>query len=1097
MPRAKAEPAAKASKKRAPARAATSRDRAADPATPVERSSVPAKRSTTPTKRAVAPAKRPAASGKRSGAPAKRPAASAERSAAPAKRSGTPTKPADAAPKRPATSAKRPATSTKRAAAPAHRSAAPSERPAAASKRPAGHSIDTYRARRNFAVTAEPAPRYPKPSAGDPMFVVQKHQAHRAGLHWDFRLEHGGVLWSWAVRKGPSLDPHDKRIAAHVEDHPIDYAEFQGRIPDGQYGAGTVETWDRGTWLPLGDPEAGRRDGEIKFVLDGQRLRGKFTLVRLRPRPNERRRQDNWLLIKGHDEEERAGADAPALEAAIPFHRAPTAETSDRAAGDPDDAAQPDADPDPAAPARGNSGKGASASEKGASASEKGASAPRRTRKASRKTAPADDPPAEGAKRGPLPESQAPQLAELSDTVPEGDEWLAEIKFDGYRLLLFVDSGTARVVTRNGHDWTDRLPAVARAAAALPVETALLDGELVALDAQGISSFPALQAALSAGRDDTLALYLFDLLHLDGWDLRPAPLTERKRVLATLDLGGDMLRYSDHHLGQAVEMRQAACRMKLEGIICKQAEAPYRAGRGHGWRKIKCQGREEFVVLGWTPPAGSRTGFGALHVGYWDAEGGLHYAGGVGTGFSDDELTRLSARLADLAADPPRGLLVAGDPLDSSIHWVRPELVIEVQFIAWTGAGRVRHAVYLGVREDKSAREVVRDVANPESPRQAIRPKPPRGGTRDKARPVIAVPPRRRRAEPSSRPAPAPEAATPPAPDATAPPAKSSRIVTARKPKARSVTLEGITISHPDRELWPGITKQALAEYWIAIADHALPGLAHRPLAVVRCPEGVAGEHFFQKHAHGSMPPGIREGSADGAPFLAIDDLAGLVAMAQVSAVELHAWGAAEADPLHPDQIVFDLDPGEGVPFTQVIEAAHDVRDRLERLGLTGFCRTTGGKGLHIVVPLAPKADWGVVKPFCRAFAETMGQDAPDRYLSTMKKADRLGRILVDWLRNGLGATAVASFCPRARPGAGVATPLAWDEVTRTLDPASLNLRTVPERLARQRIDPWQDFDKARQPLPVSSGTTEVASPKASAPARKARIVRAAAPKKR
>ncbi|MBN8898563.1 MAG: hypothetical protein J0H35_10325, partial [Rhodospirillales bacterium] len=400
-------------------------------------------------------------------------------------------------------------------------------------------SIETYRSKRDFTVTAEPAPRYPKPSADAPMFVVQKHQAHRAGLHWDFRLEHGGVLWSWAVRKGPSLDPHDKRIAAHVEDHPIDYADFQGRIPDGQYGAGTVETWDRGTWLPLVDPEAGMRDGEIKFVLDGQRLKGKFTLVRLRPRPNERRSQDNWLLIKGHDEEERAGADATALESAIPFRRASAKAGEPRAKGE---AAQ-ETDPGTAKPPATTA-------------------APAKRRSRSRKSAAAeDDPPAEGAIRGRLPETQAPQLAELTDEVPEGDAWLAEIKFDGYRLLVFVEKGAARVVTRNGHDWTDRLPAVARAAAALPVEAALLDGELVALDAKGVSSFPALQAALSAGRDETLLLYVFDLLHLDGWDLRPCPLTERKRVLATLDFGDGMLRYSDHHLGEAAQMRQAACRM--------------------------------------------------------------------------------------------------------------------------------------------------------------------------------------------------------------------------------------------------------------------------------------------------------------------------------------------------------------------------------------------------------------------------------------------------------------------------------------------------------------------------------------------------------
>ena len=863
-------------------------------------------------------------------------------------------------------------------------------------------SIRTYRAKRDFAVTREPAPAASHGRGEAPIFVVQKHQAHRAGLHWDFRLEHGGVLWSWAVRKGPSLDPADKRIAVHVEDHPLDYADFNGAIPEGQYGAGTVELWDRGTWESLDDPEAGMRKGELRFVLHGKRLNGRFTLVRLKPRPGQRGRQDNWLLIKGHDEAERAGADAPTIEAQAPAPRKP-----------------------------------------------------RRTR---------DAPPAEAAIRGKLPRSLAPQLASVADEPPEGESWVTEIKFDGYRLLCWLDHGKVRLVTRNGLDWTDRLPAVARALDGLKAEAALVDGELVALDKQGASSFPALQAALSAGKDATLHLYLFDLLHLDGWDLRECRVVDRKRVLHDLNDWQGMLRYSDHQVGKAVRMRDEACRMGLEGIVCKQADAPYRAGRGHGWIKVKCRGREELVVLGWTPPGGSRTGLGSLHVGYYDPRGGLHYAGGVGSGFSEDALVQLSERLRGLAADPP-SLIVAGDPLLTNINWVRPELVAEVQFASWSGSGRVRHASFLALREDKAAAEVVREPADPEAERKPLRPTPgdPVAGRRG---PVVAVPPRR-----------------------------GSAIVSARAPERRGVSVGGIALTHPDRELWPGITKRALADYWSAVAGHALPGLAHRPLAVVRCPEGIGGEHFFQKHGRGTLPAAIRQGEAGGQPYLAIDDADGLIAMAQISAIELHAWGAGEAEPMHPDRIVFDLDPGEGVAFADVVKAAHDVREQLRRLRLKSFCRTTGGKGLHVVVPLEPVSHWDAVKPFCRAFAETLSNEHPERFLSTVKKADRHGRILIDWLRNGLGATAVGSFSPRARPGATVATPIAWEEADRTLDPATFTLRTVPDRLARRRDDPWQGFDALRQRLP------DLAQPpreRSAAPGkRKSVIVTASKPKRR
>jgi bifunctional non-homologous end joining protein LigD len=874
-------------------------------------------------------------------------------------------------------------------------------------------SIQTYRGKRDFTASSEPAPGPRRGKAAAPIFVVQKHQAHRAGLHWDFRLEHNDVLWSWAVRKGPSMDPADKRIAVHVEDHPLDYADFQGTIPDGHYGAGTVETWDRGTWEALIDPDEGLRDGEIKFVLSGQRLQGKFTLVRLKPKPNERGRQDNWLLIKGHDGDEKPGVDAEALEAAVP--------------------------------------------------------PPGKRKRTKALSIP-------GTVKGALPEKLAPQLASVADEPPEAAGWLTEIKFDGYRILAFLDHGKVQLLTRNGNDWTDRLPAVAKAVGQLYVESALVDGELVALDKDGVSSFPKLQAALSGGRDETLVFYLFDLLHLDGWDLRPCALRDRKQRLKALDTWHGMLRYSDHHEGEAVRMRQAACKMKLEGIICKKADGRYRSGRGHDWLKVKCAGREELLVLGWTEPAGSRTGLGALHLGYYDRDGRLHYAGGVGSGFSDETLETLRDRLDGLGSAPPRGLILGGEDLEHRIHWVRPELIAEVSFTAWSGAGRVRHAVFLGLREDKAAAEVVRDVADADAERRAVTPKDYAGSAKRRG-PVIAVPPKR-------------------APVRAAAARTSGAIVTAKAPRARSETIEGVTLTHPDRALWSGITKRDLVEYWQAVADSALPGLAHRPLAIVRCPEGVEGEHFFQKHAHGAMPPGVREGTADKAPFLAIDGLQGLVAMAQMSAIELHVWGATEDDPLHPDLLVFDLDPGEGVTVPQIVAAALDMRDRLEGAGLASFCRTSGGKGLHVVVPLKPEADWDSARAWCKGFAEAASEAAPDRYLAHVKIADRRGRILIDWLRNGLGSTAVASFCPRARPGARVATPLAWREVTPKLDLAAFTVETVPERLRRLKVDPWEGFDAARRGLPAAA--KREAAPKAAArPAGKATIVTAKAPKKR
>ncbi len=815
--------------------------------------------------------------------------------------------------------------------------------------RPADTSIAAYVAKRDFSATPEPAPGAAK--AGSSSFVVQKHHAARARLHWDFRLEHDGVMWSWAVPKGPSLDPSHKRMAIHVEDHPLDYASFEGEIAAGNYGAGTVEQWDRGTWTPLFDPDAGMQKGHLHFTLQGTRLRGDFSLVRLPRRGNSK--QEAWLLIKGPDDGAREGVDALALEAT------------------------------PLAPA------------------------------------PANGPPLAGAVEAELPVSQKPQLCTSTDAPPERGEWLSEIKFDGYRLIVRVERGDVRLLTRNGLDWTAKMPRLVKAFAGLGLGRAMLDGELVIAGADGRTDFGALQAALSDGRDRDLTFYAFDLLYLDGWDLRGCALIERKRLLQGLAPWTGMLRFSDHQVGHAAEMLAQAGAMGLEGIVMKRVDAPYRAGRGSGWVKIKVLGRAEFVVLGWTPPAKSRVGLGALQVGYYDDDGRLHFAGGVGTGFSDQVLGALRERLDGLAGARPDGLVVEGEKPARAVRWVRPELVAEISFTDWSSDGRLRHAVFLGLREDKAAREVVRDKAVPVEEEPVKKPEPAKG-----------------------------------------------RIVMARAPKAATTEIDGVHISHATRELWPGITKADLAHYWQQVAEHAMPGIVRRPLAVLRCPEGVDGEQFFQKNRHGYMPDAIRDGMAMHQPYLAVDDIAGVIGLVQMSAIEIHPWGATEDDVAHPDRLVFDLDPGEGVAWAEIVQAALDMRARLERIGLASFCRTSGGKGLHVVVPLAQTDDWPSAKAFCRALAETISDEEPKRFLAHTKIADRKGRILIDWLRNGPGATAVASFCPRARPGATVATPLDWKEVNGTLDAAAFTVLTVPGRLAKLKADPWAAFAGTQQSLP-------------------------------
>ncbi len=795
----------------------------------------------------------------------------------------------------------------------------------------------SYAQKRDFARTPEPRDQGRPRAAAAPIFVVQKHAARR--LHWDFRLEHGGVLWSWAVPKGPSMDPKDKRLAVHVEDHPVDYAQFEGDIPAGNYGAGSVALWDRGHWTPLGaDPQDDLRRGELKFSLDGNRLRGGFVLVRLKPKPGER--AENWLLIKELDAERAAGADATALE-----RDRPRATSVSR-------------------PAR---NKAAAAT---------------------------------------LPEQQEPQLATLVSTPPTGPGWISEIKFDGYRMLCRKQDDAVRLITRNGLDWTARVPQLARAVAALPARSVMLDGELVAFDRDGRTSFAALQDALAGSRTRNLSFYAFDLLHHDGIDLRPQPLRARKQALAGLLEAAPAtgpIRLSEHLTSEAARVRREVCKAGLEGIVCKRLDAPYRAGRGADWLKLKCEDREEFVIVGFTPPKGSRGHLGALLVARHDAAGALRFAGGVGTGFTAATLRMLHDRLKPLVVNVrPRGL-VNGEAAPKGSNWVRPELVAQVRFAGLTTDGMVRQASFLGLREDKPAPEVV-------APRAAI---------------------------------------------------------TVTAPRTRGTKeIGGQRLTHPERLLWPrtaaadGVSKADLAEYWQAVAERALPGIADRPLAILRCPDGIEGEHFFQKHKTRGMPEALREATFDDAPYLAISGRAGLIAAAQIAAIELHGWGCDEADAGHADRLVFDLDPGEGTPFTDVVAAAKEVRRRLKAHGLIAYARTSGGKGLHVVAPIRTDADWGTIRAWSRRFAERMERDAPERYVSTTRKSRRTGRILIDWLRNGLGSTAIASYSPRARPGAPVATPLSWREVTDALDPARFTIRTLPERL--HAADPWRKFDADR-----------------------------------
>jgi bifunctional non-homologous end joining protein LigD len=908
--------------------------------------------------------------------------------------------------------------------------------------------LATYQRKRDFRHTPEPRGRV-HPRAARLSFVIQKHAARR--LHYDFRLEMEGVLRSWAIPKGPSLGPGEKRLAVLVEDHPLEYGGFEGTIPRGEYGGGTVMLWDRGRWIPEGDPVRGFREGRLKFALEGEKLRGRWMLVRIKGRDQDDEGK-TWLLFKERDDEARAGGDV--LKEA-PLSVATGRDLDEIAGGAAVKRRGKRGAAVPPARAVWHSSRGGKESDHGAGSAHarRGRSPSARSRTPAHVPDPSGTP---GARRAPMPETIAPELTTLVAEAPEGDEWLHEIKFDGYRVLACRDGREVRLLTRKGLDWSDRFPAVTRALAGLPVKRLWADGEVVALNPDGTSSFQALQTAMSQDRAEELVCYFFDLLYLEGWDLRAAPLERRKELLAELIASESdaVLRYSDHVVGRGPEFKRDACRHRLEGAISKRREAPYRSGRGRDWLKSKCLNRQEFVIAGWSDPAGSRIGFGALLVGVHEAGGRLVYAGKVGTGFNHQLLGNLERRLRKLEQPHPP---LANPPGARGVHWVKPQLVAEIEFTEWTRDGLLRHPSFVGLREDKDPREAVR-----ERPRAAEAVAHGDGGGSSTAAAPAA-----------SEPAPA---RGPRRPRAAGKPGRAAGGAAQARPSAggsSGVTVAGVTITNPDRVVYPdqGITKRELAEYYERIADHMIPLVEDRPMMIIRYPDGLAGQRFVQKHASRTTPPYVHRVEVpekDGpTTYVAARDAAGLVGLVQMSALEIHVWGARAARIEQPDRLVFDLDPDPAVEWPRVIEAARRVRDRLAEIGLRSFPCTTGGKGIHVVVPLSPRAGWDVVREFCRAVAESMVSDEPDRYTSVLSKARRQGKILIDWLRNGRGATAIAPYSSRARPGATVAAPLDWSEVTARLDPGRFTIRTLPRRIEKAD-DPWGELLRVRQTLSVT-----------------------------
>jgi len=910
-------------------------------------------------------------------------------------------------------------------------------------------SLQLYHKKRKFDVTAEPRGR--RARAKGYRYVIQKHAARR--LHYDLRLELDGVMKSWAVTRGPSLIPGEKRLAVHVEDHPIEYNDFEGTIPQGQYGGGTVMIWDRGIWMPEGDPHMGVKKGYLSFTLDGEKLHGKWRLIRLRGRPNEKR--ENWLLIKAHDEAARTDKDPDVLEemdrSVVTGRTIPEiAEGKGRQRVWQSNRSVKD-----------NVKAGATRGNGHGAPKRNSVRTPRRT--AAKKTKPkgAENKGAEKKSRGaPLPDFVPPSLATLRTVAPSGPGWVHEIKFDGYRIQVRLDHGKVRLLTRKGLDWARKFPNVAAAVARVPAETALLDGEIVVENERGISDFAALQGALKDSRTDRFVYYVFDLFHLDGRDLRERPLLERKGELKhLLDRAkgvGDVIRYSEHFDEEGALVLRQACRMTLEGIVSKRANAPYRSGRADTFIKTKCANAQELVVGGYSPSTVMPRAIGALAAGYYDKDR-LIYAGRIGTGYTHDTARDLYKRLHALEiGKPPFDQIPRAEARRRDVHWVEPKTVIESQFRGWTGDGMMRQAAFKGVRDDKSPREVVRETPAAIDDAKASQNPGKVAKIAAEASKIMA-----KKSQRGGQGAAASAKNT----------AKKAANSAARGAASRAKPWkEGdVRFTHPDRVYWVdvGVTKQDLADYYRDVWTWMAPHVVGRPLSLVRCPEGTKGECFFQKHASAGLDDKNLRTVIDrkGRQVIAVDDVDGLLSLVQAGVLEVHVRGSMIDRLDLCDRIVFDLDPGEDIGWTDIVAAARDVRERLKHIGLESFVKLSGGKGLHVVLPVAG-ADWDSVKTFAQALAMAMAADEPERYVANMAKKLRKGKIFIDYLRNSLEQTSVAAYSTRAREGAPVSAPVTWQELPRVKAANQYTVLNIRKRLSGLKQDPWKEITRVKQKLP-------------------------------
>ncbi|MFM0201614.1 DNA ligase D [Paraburkholderia fungorum] len=954
--------------------------------------------------------------------------------------------------------------------------------------------LDLYNRKRRFDDTPEPSGAAARKKAGSRTaardsnqtlsYVIQEHDARR--LHYDFRLELNGTLLSWAVPKGPSLDPSVKRLAVHVEDHPVEYGSFEGEIPPGNYGAGTVIVWDRGTWEPVGGAaEAARsyKAGKLKFRLSGDKLHGGWTLVRSHMRGSGDKEQ--WLLIKERDDEARDESEYDVLKKRPGSVLAGSAPVGKGARSTRSKAGAKDSPPSTTTA----KGRAKAASSNRADPKKTDIVATRTTQSLRELAA---SPSIKGALKAALPATFKPQLATLVDTAPPGDDWAYEIKFDGYRVLVRIErkakTSPVTVFTRAGNDWTAKFSKQVKAFERLDIDSAWLDGEAVVLDKNGVPNFQALQNAFDSNRPQDIVIYLFDIPFLNGYDLRGVPLEQRRAILRALMDGHDgkesddeVLRFSNDFAFSADDLLKSACDMALEGIIGKRRDSGYASGRSSSWIKLKCRRRQEFVIGGYSEPSGSRAAFGALLLGVHDGKGKLQYAGRVGTGF-DAPLLRSVKK--ELDAHETKRMPFASAPRERSrtpVHWVEPVLVCECNFAEWTSDGIVRQASFVSLREDKPARQIVKeaprkgadvqeqtDTASEAVPKKRAAKKTAAGAAAEPAKKSAArtsatkaAATRISAAKTSAKNSPAAKAAA-----ASTPATKT----TAMKSKASATPAEvaGVRVSHPDRVIdkSTGTRKIDLVQYYESVADWMLPHLRDRPVSLVRAPEDIGGELFFQKHSQKlSIPnvtqhPGLDPGHP---PLITVDMLKALVGAAQMGTVEFHTWNAVVSNIEKPDRMVFDLDPDASLGWERMIEAAQLTRSLLEELGLTSFCKTSGGKGFHVVVPLAKQAGWDEVKAFSQAVAQHMATTLPKYFSAKMGAQNRKQKIFVDYLRNNRGSSTVAAFSARARPGLGVSVPLSWDEVATTTSGDQWTIENVHERLEDLKRDPWADYAKTRQ----------------------------------